>query len=114
MTYRTAKHFAANHSALRPDRTSATAQLLVHTARQKTAIHREHVAGNKTGRIGSQEHARAHKFFDFAESLHRRTQKKFLRPWSSVQQCRDQLRTEHAESDRVNADTVPRPLNGKR
>src|SRR5882724_8023478 len=84
-----AVHFFSLYGRQRP------LPLLVHTTGQKTTIHREHVSSNKTCRIGSQEYACASKFFNLAEPSHRRAQKKFLCPWSPIQQCRVQFRTKY-------------------
>ena len=86
--------------------------LLIDAAGQKAAVHREHVAGDETGALRSQENGGAHKFRQLSEAVHGRTQEKLFASFRTIEQLRIEFSAEYTRRDRIYADTMAGPLNG--
>src|ERR1700730_4114614 len=88
--------------------------LLIHTAGEEAAIHDKYMAGDKTCRIRSQKHGRAHQFVELAESSHRSADKELASASGSFKQRCIQICEEHTGSNRVHTYTILRPFNSQR
>src|SRR5579863_4106298 len=85
--------------------------LLVDSAGQETAVHRDGGAGDESGGIGGKEDGRAHQLLHLSEALHGSAHQEFLAARGAVQQFLVQGGTEHAGHNGVYAHAVGRPFH---
>src|SRR4051812_47028962 len=85
--------------------------LLIHAAGKKSAVHRENVSGYEACTFRSEKHGSSNELIKFAETLHGRSQQKFLSASGSVQQGGIEVSTKDAGSNGIYANSITGPFN---
>src|SRR6516162_2405277 len=84
---------------------------LIHSTRQKTAVHLKNRSRDEARRFRGQENRAAREFLDAPKPPHRGTQQQFLAPRRAVQQFFIQRSAEYAGHNGVYANAVRRPFH---
>src|SRR5437660_8330178 len=82
-------------------RVVATSSLLIHAAGEEAAVNNQYLTGDEAGRVGRQKDRGPGQLFDFAETLHRRSQQKFPAAVSFIQKFLIQRRAKYSGRNRV-------------
>ena len=88
--------------------------LLIHSAGQKSAIHRKNVAGNEASAFRSKKDGSAHQFVELAKASHGCTREKFPATLRAIQQLSIEFGAKNSRSDGIHAYTMAGPFNGQR
>src|ERR1043165_280973 len=89
-------------------------QLLVDSARQKSAVHSQNLARHETRRVRGQKNRSSRQLFDFAETLHGRARQELAPAISLVKEFLVQRRAKDSGRDGVNIDAARRPFESER
>src|SRR4051794_12496201 len=91
-----------------------SSRLLVDSAGEEPAVHREQVTRDESCRIGREKYRRASELLGLAEATHRRSQQQLPTAIRTVEQALIQCGAKHPRQNGVHTHAVVRPLDRQR